>query len=143
MGKSPYAMFATSTEIERGGVLLDYGAFKIRIARAGGANRKFASVLEAKLKPYRRQIQTESMDDEVATRLIIEAYAESVVIDWEGVVDGAGTPLPFAKENVIKLFTDLPDLFRDVQEQATKASLFRAAEVEEDEKNSATVSPTT
>lgn len=132
---SPYALFSTDTALESSGITLDYGSFRIQIARAGGANRKFAQVLEAKLKPHRRQIQTETLADEVAHRLIVEAYAEAVILGWDGVVDAAGQPLPFTRDNTVRLMTDLPDLFRDVQEQATKAALFRRQAQEADEKN--------
>ncbi len=132
---SPYVLFSTDTALESGGIALDYGSFRIRIARAGGANRKFAQVLEAKLKPHRRQIQTETLADEVAHRLIVEAYAEAVILGWDGVVDAAGQALPFTRDNAVRLMTDLPDLFRDVQEQATKAALFRRQAQEADEKN--------
>jgi len=132
---SPYSLFATDNKLETDGITLDYGAFKIRIARAGGANRKFQQVLEAKLKPHRRQIQTETLADELAHRLIIEAYAEAVLLGWDGVVDAAGQPLAFTRDNAIRLMTDLPDLFRDVQEQATKAALFRKLADEAAEKN--------
>jgi len=132
---SPYALFSTDTNLEQAGITLDYGSFRLSIARAGGANRKFAQVLEAKLKPHRRQIQTETLADEVAHRLIVEAYAESVILGWDGVVDTAGQPLPFTRDNAVRLMTDLPDLFRDVQEQATKAALFRRQAQEADEKN--------
>lgn len=132
---SPYALFSTDTALESSGITLDYGSFRLCIARAGGANRKFQQVLEAKLKPHRRQIQTETLADEVAHRLIVEAYAEAVLLGWDGVVDAAGQPLPFTKDNAIRLMTDLPDLFRDLQEQATKAALFRRQAQEADEKN--------
>ena len=39
------------------------------------------------------------------------------------------------RDEMIKQFTDLPDLFKDIQEQAGKVSLFRSAELEEDAKN--------
>jgi hypothetical protein len=132
---SPYTLFATDNRLEQDGILLDYGSFRLRIARAGGANRRFAQVLEAKLKPHRRQIQTETLADEVAHRLIVEAYAEAVLLGWEGVVDAGGQPMPFTRDNAVRLLTDLPDLFRDLQEQATKAALFRRQAEEADEKN--------
>jgi hypothetical protein len=131
----PYALFATDASLEQAGILLDYGSFRLRIARAGGGNRKFAQVLEARLKPHRRQIQTETLADELATRLIVEAYAEAVILGWDGVAGPDGAPLPFTRENAVKLMLDLPDLFRDVQEQATKAALFRAAADQDAEKN--------
>jgi len=64
-----------------------------------------------------------------------EVYAETVLLGWTGVADENGTPLPFTKENCVKLLTDLPDLFRDIQEQAQRVANFRAADLEADAKN--------
>lgn len=139
---SPYEAFETDPELESGeGVTLDYGDFRITIHRAGGANRRFARVLEAKMKPYRRQLQTGTLDDEVAQRLLVETYAEAVVVGWKGVKDRTGKTMACTRDNVVRLFTDLPELFRDVQEQAQSLANFRRAELEADAKNSQTASP--
>lgn len=128
---SPYAMFASDKALEAKGIWLDFGAFKIRVARAGGSNQKFRIALEQKLRPYQLQMKTGTMDNEQALRLLAEAYAETVVLGWEGVTDSEGKAMAFTQENVVKLFTDLPELFNEVQEQAGKLANFRALEQEE------------
>ncbi|MGQ0664604.1 MAG: hypothetical protein ACT4P2_13710 [Pseudomonadota bacterium] len=138
----PYQQFTTDPVLETEGIVLDYGDFKITIARAGGANRKFGKALDAKLKPHRRQIELGTLDDKLATRLMAEAYAEAVVRGWSGMTDADGHPLPFSRENAVQLLSDLPDLFRDVQEQASRIALFRRQSLEDSEKNSATASGT-
>lgn len=140
---SLYKTFKTSGDLEKTGIYLQYGfvdddperPIRILIARAGGSNTKFARILEAKTKPYRRAIQTETMDPKMADNIFREVYAESVVLGWDNVSDVDGVALPFSKENVVKVFTDLPDLYADVREQANKAALFREAVLEEDAKN--------
>lgn len=130
-----YDMFRTDAGLERSGVWLDYGPFKFLLARAGGSNIAFQRILAAKLKPLRRQIEMETMADEQARRLLVETYAEAVVLGWEGITDEKGTPLEFTKENAIKVLSDLPDLFRDIQNQAGSLSMFRAREVQAVAKN--------
>jgi hypothetical protein len=131
-----YEMFQTNDKLEQEtGVVLNYGEFKIHIVRAGGSNKKFSKVLQTKMKPYRRQMDTDTLADGVAEKLLAEAYAESVILNWENVTDKDGKVLSFTKENVVKLLTDLPELFKDIQEQANKVSLFRAEEKEADAKN--------
>lgn len=133
---SPYEAFETDPNLECGeGVRLDYGGFSITVHRAGGGNHRFLRVLEAKLKPHRRQLQAGTLDEELARGLLIEAYAEAVVVGWSGVEDRDGRPMAFTRENVIKLLTDLPELFRDVQEQAQGLANFRRAQREEAAKN--------
>jgi hypothetical protein len=143
---SIYALFKTNPELEQSGIELDYGNFKITIARAGGANKKFAKLLEARSKPYKRAIQTETMDIERANDLIREVYAEAVILNWETkindvFVEGIEDPedssktIPATKENIVRTLRLLPDLFVDIQEQATKAALFREEIREQDAKN--------
>lgn len=128
---SLYKQFTTDGELEKNGVLLEYGfnsknlPITIRIARAGGANTQYAKRMEIKVKPFRRQIQTETIEKNQLDKLIRDVFCETVVLGWENVEDENGNDLPFSLEAAIKLFTDLPDLFADVQEQASKASLFR------------------
>lgn len=128
---SPYAMYSSDKNLEAKGIWLDFGAFRIRVARAGGSNQKFKIALEQKLRPHQLQIKAGTMDNDLALRLLAEAYAEAIVLDWENVTDAAGKPMAFTEENVVKLFTDLPELFNEVQEQAGKLSNFRALEQEE------------
>jgi hypothetical protein len=140
--QSPYALFGTDQNMEKKGIVLDYGGFSIRIARAGGSNKSFAKALELKLKPYRRAMQTDTMDEAVADKLMKEAYAEQVVLGWastaygEGKIPGKdGQAVAFTKEACIQLFSDLPDLYADIREQAQRAVLFKSEETELDAKN--------
>jgi hypothetical protein len=144
--KSIDELFQTDQKAEKDeGVILDYGDFRVRIARAGGNNTKFSRVLQAKMKPFRRQIETDTMDEEVATKLMVETYAEAVILDMDvkvgkdkyeqGILRKTGV-VPFTKENVVSVFTEMKEFFRDVQSQANNVSLFRTHQLEEDTKNS-------
>ena len=138
---SLYKQFATDKNVERDGVVLSYGKnsknkdINIRIARAGGANIRYTKLLEAAIKPYRRQLQNETMDNGVAEDITMRVYAQSVVGGWEGVEDENGNDMEFTVENCMKLFKDLPDLWADIQSQATRAALFRQDILEADAKN--------
>lgn len=140
---SLYSQFKTDTKLEKDGILLEYGENSkgkpicIRIARAGGSNERFNKRLEAASKPYRRQIQTETIATETIAKMIRQVYAETVVLGWENVElivkDNDGNPVEpeqyeermFTVPNCLELFNDLPDLFLDIQEQAQRAALFR------------------
>ena len=138
---SLYKTFQTSQDLEKNGIELQYGEndkgqeIIIRVARAGGANNAYNKRLEALVKPYRRQISSETIDNKVLEKLILQAFAETVVLGWSGVEDAEGNALECTVENVIKLFTDLPDLFKDVQDQAQKSVLFRQDILELEAKN--------
>lgn len=138
---SLYSQFTTDPQLEREGVLLEYGTSStgqpvtIRIARAGGANVQFQKRLEALTKPFRRQIQTETIDQKVSEKLVRQVYAETVVLGWENVEDRDGNPIPYSRDACMKLFDDLPDLFLDIQEQAQRVALFRTTIREADAGN--------
>ncbi len=134
---SMYEQFQTDTSLERKGIVVDYGEFRVTIARAGGSNKKFAKVLDAKTKPYKRAIETDTMDQERGNDILKEVYAIAVVLNWEiygengewtqGIEGPDGEILEFNSDNVYQTFKNLPDLFVDLQMQAQKAALFRAS----------------
>jgi hypothetical protein len=139
---SLYKQFKSDESLEKQGILIQYGDNSkglptcIRIARAGGSNVQFQKRMEAEVKPYRRQIQTETIDTKLVEKLVKKVYAETVVLGWEhvefpvldaeGNATGAVEELPYTPANCVRLFSDLPDLFLDLQEQAQRAALFRA-----------------
>ena len=142
---SMYSQFKTDESLEVKGIDLDYGDFRVTIARAGGANKKFARVLERVTKKYRRALDTETMDNDVAMGLLHKAYAETVILNWETKVNGkfakgiensdGGKVLPVTVDNILATFDALPDLFNDIKEQADKAALFRQDILEHDAGN--------
>lgn len=133
---SLYKMFETNKDLEAGkGVTIDYGDAKVTIHRAGGANRKYATVLQAKMAPVRYQVEKGTLPDDKSTKLLAEVYAESIIIGWEGVIDADGNVLEFTKENVVKVLTDLPDFFSFIQRESSSFALFRKEEIKADAKN--------
>jgi hypothetical protein len=148
MSKDLYDLFDTDPSLEAAGVRIYYGEdIYLDVARAGGNNKRFARRLEALMKPYRRNIQMDAMDEEVARGLLIQAFAETVVTGWGSKAQGDGkfpfrdkdsketVYLDFTVDNVKKVFTRLPNLFDDVRAQSATISLFRSEEAEADAKN--------
>lgn len=133
---SPYDLFDTDDNLETGaGVALDYPGFSITIHRAGGANKKFSRVLTEKFKPHRRKHESGVLEEDIANRILAEAFAETVIIGWKDVKGRDGKPLSFTKTNCIKLLIDLPELFKDIQEQASNFATFKQEVEEIEEKN--------
>lgn len=134
---SIYKKFATDSTLEADkGVTIDYGDFKFTLRRAGGANKEYSKVFNDKYKPYRKMAEAGNLTDEIATRILVETYAETVIVGWDGITDEKGKKLPFNRENVIKVMTDLPELFNLVIEEATRLANFRKEEIESEAKNS-------
>lgn len=132
-----FELFGTDHEMEKRGIWLDYGIFRLLVARAGGSNAKFARVLESVSKPYRRAMDLGALPNEKALEILIVVYARSIVLDWEGpgLVDTKGQPLEYNEANIIWLFNQFPDLFTDVQAQVNKMENFRRISRKDEAKN--------
>lgn len=121
-------------ESQKGIDLLFPGDIRIKILRAGGSNKKYDMVLGRLIKPYTRQMKTNTMDKKVSEDLMKELYAESVIIGWSG-VKSKGEDVEFNKENVIKLLDSLPEVFDEIREQADNLANFRLEEMKEEAEN--------
>ena len=83
---SIFDVWGTDAVMETAGVWIDYGSSgKFLIARSGGANTKFAKVLEAKMRPYRRQMDQGKLENEVANKVLLETFIEACLLGWEGI----------------------------------------------------------
>jgi hypothetical protein len=120
--------FSTNKKLEEEGAWVDVGdGGKLKIARAG--NKKAIAHLRLVSKPHMAQITYGKLADEVATELAVEVIAEAILLDWSGMTDG-GKPLPYSKENAIKMLTDYPD-FRDLVSKISDERKTFQKEIEE------------
>lgn len=133
-----YKHFKTNADLEVNGVWLDYEDVntRIRVARAGGSNKKFTRRLEALSRPHRRAIQADMMSNERIRKLTMEVFIDTVILDWQtreseeaewtkGISGPNGDVLEFTKDNVRQVLTELPELFDDIVDFAQKSAAFR------------------
>ena len=132
---NPYEQFATDKKLENEGVRIDYPGYSIIISRAGGSNSRFSKVMTEIARPYRRQIEQQTIDSELSNKLLATAYARSVILGWENLCDENEKIIQFSEDNCIKLLIDLPDLFLDIQKVAGDYTVFKVIEEEIEEKN--------
>lgn len=137
-------IYETDKKVEREGVIVEYApGVEIKIARAGGANKRFAKVLTKLSRPHRRAIQTNTIDEQLLTDMFITAYAQAVVLGWKGFTKDlithddadAEIVLDFNQENVEAVLHAQPNLFKDIQETADNIAIFRAEILESDSGN--------
>jgi len=137
-------MFETDESVEKEGVIIEYApGIEIKVARAGGANKKFAKIMSRLAKPHRRAIQTEAVSEETLNHIFIKAYAASIILDWSGITkdlithndEDSGVELAFNQENVEAVLREQPNLFADIQKTADNISIFRAEILEADSGN--------
>jgi|TARA_R110000787_G_scaffold36139_1_gene92447 hypothetical protein len=125
--------YATDTAAEQDGVwepLAD--GIEIRVARVGNPN--YQRIWEREIKPYRAQVDRGLMADDKMTEIIIKVMAEAVLLDWKN-VEYEGKKLQYNRANALRILTELPDFRADVLFLANQQASYRAAEIEEAEKN--------
>lgn len=138
---SLYTQFKTNAAKEVEGVEIQYGPNEdgtiptFVISRMGKSNKRYTKALEAATRPYRRQIELGTMNNDTAESLFLGVFVDTVLKGWRNVKDETGNEIPFGKETAIKVLSDLPELYDDLQEKAKSASLFREEALEDEAKN--------
>ena len=138
---SLFKQFGTDAKKEQEGVRVTYAANEdgslptFIIARRSRSNTAYRVTMERETRPYRRQIELETLDAKTADEINMRVFAQSLLLGWENVQNTAGQKMEYTLDNAITLFKLLPDLFDDLNEKAGKATLFVATETEEAAKN--------
>ena len=144
-----YNTFKTDPNREQEGVWLDYGDFRVLIAHAGQGNKKYVAYAEKKLRPVRQAMNAGALSNERSLSIMADVYAKTIVLDWQvaqknedgtiswktGIESRDGTVLPFNAQTVETTLKALPNLFSDIQQQASSIANFRRAELEDEAGN--------
>ena len=158
---NPYAAYAVNEDAETDGIWLVEPFFRIRTARAGGRNTGYQKRYDALTKPYKRAIQTGTLDKETDEDLSRKLYSTAVIKNWSvpANIDDKGKPVrgedgeivwkdgfihdpetfevvPVTPELIERTFRMNRELFNYVIGQANDVSLFKDEDAEaEDVKN--------
>jgi hypothetical protein len=141
-----YEAFLTNPDLEKNGVILDFGNFRVTIARAGGFNQMYQKVATEVFRPVRRAVDSGTLPDEQARALLAEVYSRAVIKRWETMIDGQwqaklamldGTFVDYSPQAVASLLKmpEFADLFAMIMNDATKNDLFRREIREAEAKN--------
>lgn len=137
---SIFSIYQTNTSRETAGVWVkpvgEYeGAPEFKIARAGGANKRFESLQMNLMKPYQRIIQSQAKNMTEETRTLImnltkEAFVATCILDWKNVFNVDGDEIKFSKEQAKALFDQLPELYNDLFGYAQSLATFQDEETD-------------
>ena len=134
---SLYGLFKTNSNLEINGIWIEYGKeTRIKIARAGGQNKQYLAAATKMNTEYKHQIANDLLEEELAEKLLMDVFVDTVILDWEGVTDEQENLLEFTPDNVRQVMNDLPDLFQDLRRMAGTLSLFREEIIADESKNS-------
>lgn len=126
-------IYSTDKELETNGVWVDIGdGAKLLIARIG--NPVYAAALRGTLKPYKRQIQNGTLDEDLSTDILNKIYASTILLNWEGIT-ADGKNVKYTEAKALEYLTEYDDFRAVVIEIASTMETYRAVAAEVDEKN--------
>ncbi len=124
--------FKTNQDLEENGKWEEFeNGCRLLIARAG--NKKWKEYWKKISKPYRKQIKRETLSEEKGNELIINAMAQTILLNWENLLND-GVPLEYSKENAIMVLS-IPDFRETVSEISQSMEAFQAELDEEDKED--------
>ena len=127
--------YGTSAHKEAEGVWVDLGdGIRVKVARANNPTHLRAT--ERLIKPFRRQIQNNSLPIDKTTELTIKAMSLGILKDWEGIENDKGKPVPYSEDMAVELLTEYKDFREEVSEISQSMEMYRNEEIEEEQKNS-------
>lgn len=126
--------FATNKQAEVDGIWEDMGGgCKVLIARIG--NENYSKTFRKISKPYQNAIRRGTLGNEKAEELLIQAMADSIVLDWQGLEED-GKVVKYSKEECVRVLKEYKDFRDHINDLAGSIALFKLQADEESEKNS-------
>lgn len=97
--------------------------------RPGGRNHNYNLALSRKLRQNRKALHkaSDAEKEEILRKIQAEVYAETIVTDWGGDLEGPNgeSPMECTRDNIYWLFADdCPDLFDNLQARLNLQSLW-------------------
>jgi len=138
--------FKTDKTLEVEGVEIEVGMnefnnkpITIRISRMSRSNKRYTKALEKVTRPHQSAIQNESLDNELAAKMMQGVFVDTILLGWgnvpkfdlTGVEADKSEILEFSRDTALELFAEMPDLYDDWEERAKKSSAFREKDKED------------
>ena len=122
--------FKTDRTRETQGVWVDIGdGARLLIARLN--NEHYKQVFLHVSRPYKAQVRTGTMQEDLAEDLLCQCYSKAILLNWEGLQDDGGNEIPYSEEKAYELLKALPDFRALVEDFATTRELYRKEELEQ------------
>lgn len=129
-----FSNFETDDDLENDGVWIPYtSGFRLKLARIGCP--AFKEFMIKRGKPHMRGIEAGDLDNEVAEGLMKDALAETIIKDWEGLLDDEDNEIPYDKETARKMLDIARDFYEEVYELAKQRAHFKSEKLEGTAKN--------
>lgn len=103
----------------------------VTVARVG--NSHYQETLKSLTKPYKNAIKNGTLSDSVFEKMMVQAMAEAILLDWEGMEGEDGKLIPYSKDKAKEILGDpaYKDFRELISDLANEAETFRQQEIEE------------
>ena len=125
-------LYGTDEALEVEGQWVNYGSFKLKIARMG--NRRYNEHWARLVKPYRAQIQENTLEEPIMIELMVDTMAATILVDWDE-VELDGEKLDYSIDNAKRILM-IRDFRKLVFDTSGMAETYRQEDQKEAEKNS-------
>lgn len=128
-------LFKTDENLEKNGVLFDYGDFRLKMIHVGAKNQKVSKLFKDLMKPYRHV--PEELREGIYEKVQLQVMAKAIIVlnSWESKVDGewklginvdgSGDLLPPTVDNIVSVLTALPQLYKGLFSAAADVDNFK------------------
>lgn len=126
----------TNINLEENGVWVDFiEGLRVKIASLNC--KAYTRACDKVLKPHTRRIRDGMLSTDERLKLVSPIVARYIVLDWEGLEDECGTPIPYSPEKAEEIFADpsLREFYSFVLASANDISMFQNAELQESKEN--------
>lgn len=136
-----YKKFKTDSDKSENGVWVEFPVDESNknpaflISYMAFSNKKYKKCFESRSRPFLRQIEMKTLSNNKAQEIEMDVFIDSILLDWRNIHDENGKIMQFSRENITKLFTDLPELYEKVKEIAQDRELFLQTDFESSAKN--------
>jgi hypothetical protein len=125
--------YATNKKAEIEGVWKDFGnGCFIKIARIG--NPEYKKIFQKVTKAYQASARRGALSEDKANKLMIEVMSKAIILDWKEMYEGS-QKIEHSQEECVRILTEYPDLFEQINEIANEMESFKLEQDEELEKN--------
>ncbi len=138
---SLYSSFETDKDKEIDGVDFEYylnddgSVTTVKLARMGARNPRFLKAYEKYSRPYEAAIASKRITADQQMKININTFVETSLRGWDNLHDRNGQPIPFNVENAIKVLTEVPEWFMDLQQKALEKTAYLVESAKADAKN--------
>jgi hypothetical protein len=123
---NPRHKYAVDRAAEAKGSVLKIDDMEFTVRSATASNRAYRYALALAASKRRDDLKGGGVKAfDVHESILIEAFADCVILGWSGVTNGEGHALEFTRDNCIALMEDCPAIWDKVREAALDVERFR------------------